>query len=124
MILGDFGTSYSKFLDLSSSAPEPYIIQSKELAAGHRVAMATGHNGKRFSDRYVNELTVLARGGESLIVEKNFVLLDCGSRDIKYFPFLCAFLLIFCGPICKLKCFFSFFLFVLSASFRALCLVQ
>ena len=84
MILGDFGTSYSKFLDLSSGAGEPYIIASKSLTPEHQVSLATGHNGKRFSDRYVNELTVLARGGESLIAEKDFVLLDCGSRDIKF----------------------------------------
>jgi len=84
MLLGDFGTSYSKFIDLSSASPEPYIVPSKELSTDHRVVLATGHNGKRFSDRYVNELTVLARGGENLINEKNFVLLDCGSRDIKF----------------------------------------
>ncbi|KPJ99706.1 MAG: ATPase [Desulfobacterales bacterium SG8_35] len=84
MILGDFGTSYSKFLDLSCAEPQPYIIPSKELTAEHRVTIATGHNGKRFSDRYVNELTVLARGGEQLIPDDDFILLDCGSRDIKF----------------------------------------
>jgi len=88
MILGDFGTSYSKFIDLSSTTPEPYIVPSKELSSNHRVALATGHNGKRFADRYVNELTVLARGGESLINESDFVLLDCGSRDIKFIHFI------------------------------------
>jgi activator of 2-hydroxyglutaryl-CoA dehydratase len=84
MLLGDFGTSYSKFLDLSSIEPEPYIIPSKELPSDLRVDIATGHNGKRFSDRYANELTVLAKGGEILIDEQDFVLLDCGSRDIKF----------------------------------------
>jgi len=88
MILGDFGTSYSKFLDLTDPSPVPYIIPSKKLSTANRVAIATGHNGKRFSDRYVNELTVLARGGESLITEKNFVLLDCGSRDIKFIHYI------------------------------------
>jgi len=88
MILGDFGTSYSKFIDLSSASPEPYIVPSKELSSDHRVAMATGHNGKRFSERYVNELTVLARGGENLINESDFVLLDCGSRDIKFIHYI------------------------------------
>ena len=88
MILGDFGTSYSKFLDLSSGSPQPYIIPSKELTADNRVGIATGHNGKRFSDRYVNELTILARGGESLIEENDFVLLDCGSRDIKFIHYI------------------------------------
>jgi len=84
MLLGDFGTSYSKFLNLSAAKPEPYIIPSKALTSDQKVAIATGHNGKRFSDRYVNELTVLARGGEQLIAENDFVLLDCGSRDIKF----------------------------------------
>ena len=88
MILGDFGTSYSKFIDISAATPEPYITPSKELTPGNRVAIATGHNGKRFSDRYVNELTVLARGGEYLIDENNFVLLDCGSRDIKFVHYI------------------------------------
>ena len=88
MILGDFGTSYSKFLDLSPGSSKPYIIPSKELTAADKVGIATGHNGKRFSNRYVNELTVLARGGESLIEEKNFVLLDCGSRDIKFIQYI------------------------------------
>jgi activator of 2-hydroxyglutaryl-CoA dehydratase len=88
MILGDFGTSYSKFLDLSAPSPEPYIVPSKKLGAANRVAIATGHNGRRFSERYVNELTVLARGGESLIPEKDFVLLDCGSRDIKFIHYI------------------------------------
>jgi len=88
MILGDFGTSYSKFLDLSSVKPEPYIIPSKELPRDYRVDLATGHNGKRFSDRYANELTVLARGGEIMIASENFVLLDCGSRDIKFIHYI------------------------------------
>ena len=84
MLLGDFGTSYSKFLDLASPGRKPFIVPSRNLGPEHRVALATGHNGKRFSDRYVNELTVLARGGEQLISEESFVLLDCGSRDIKF----------------------------------------
>ena len=84
MILGDFGTSYSKFIDLAAAEPQPYMVASKDLTAAHHVAIATGHNGKRFSDTYVNELTVLARGGEKLIAEDDFVLLDCGSRDIKF----------------------------------------
>ena len=84
MILGDFGTSYSKFINLAAADPQPYMVASKDLTADHHVAIATGHNGKRFTDTYVNELTVLARGGEKLITEDDFVLLDCGSRDIKF----------------------------------------
>ncbi len=84
MILGDFGTSYCKFIDLNDSGPRPVLVASKDLPADTRVDIATGHNGKRFSDTYINELIILARGGESLIDEKSYVLLDCGSRDIKF----------------------------------------
>jgi len=84
MLLADFGTSYCKFLELTEPAGEPYLVPTKDLPRNLRVDLATGHNGKRFSDRYVNELTALARGGEELIAAPDYVLLDCGSRDIKY----------------------------------------
>lgn len=85
MILGDFGTSYCKFLDLAGQKPAtPSIVPSRELPPDTRVDIATGHNGRRFARSYVNELIALARGGEALIAEKEYVLLDCGSRDIKF----------------------------------------
>jgi activator of 2-hydroxyglutaryl-CoA dehydratase len=84
MILGDFGTSYSKFLDLDETSHRPGIVATRELPRNLRVDLATGHNGKRFGTRYVNELTALARGAEVLIREPSFLILDCGSRDIKY----------------------------------------
>ncbi len=84
MLLADFGTSYCKFLDLGVEGAKPYLIATKKLQKNLRVDLATGHNGKRFSDSYVNELTALARGGEELIKAPDYVLLDCGSRDIKY----------------------------------------
>ena len=84
MILGDFGTSYCKFLHYGDMPEQPTVMQSRDLPPGLRVDLATGHNGKRFANHYVNELIALARGGARLIEEKNYVLLDCGSRDIKY----------------------------------------
>ena len=84
MILGDFGTSYCKFLDTDKPDSTPEIVATKSLPPNLRVDLATGHNGKRFADRYVNELIALARGGEALIHEDSFLLLDCGSRDIKF----------------------------------------
>lgn len=84
MILADFGTSYSKILDLDEATPKPRIIATKELPRDLRVELATGHNGKRFSNRYVNELVALARGVEELITDSSYLVLDCGSRDIKY----------------------------------------
>lgn len=88
MILGDFGTSYCKFLDLAATPTQPTIIPTKELPGNFRVHLATGHNGQRFADRYLNELIALARGGESVIQEESYVLLDCGSRDIKFVSYL------------------------------------
>ncbi len=87
MILGDFGTSYCKFLDLSKDAAQPTIIPTKELPGNLQISISTGHNGKRFSDLYVNELIALAKGGEAVIEETDYVLLDCGSRDIKFVSF-------------------------------------
>ncbi|MDG4474702.1 ATPase [Thiovibrio frasassiensis] len=87
MILGDFGTSYCKFLDLAAPNGGPTIMATKELPKGLRVDLATGHNGKRFADRYINELIALARGGETLIRDEEYVLLDCGSRDIKFIKY-------------------------------------
>ncbi len=84
MILGDFGTSYCKFLDTGVAGAAPEIVATKALGPELRVDLATGHNGKRFAGRFVNELIALARGGEALIAEDSFLLLDCGSRDIKF----------------------------------------
>ncbi len=84
MILADFGTSYSKLLDLAAADPGPEVRPSKSINRDTRVAVATGHNGKRFTGCYINELIALARGGETLINEPDYVLLDCGSRDIKF----------------------------------------
>lgn len=82
MLLADFGTSYCKFLDLATDTP--YLTPTRELSKTVRVDVATGHNGRRYADHYVNELTALAKGGEVLIAGGSFTLLDCGSRDIKY----------------------------------------
>jgi activator of 2-hydroxyglutaryl-CoA dehydratase len=83
MLLADFGTTYSKFIDLETD-DQPYILETKALPAQLKVDTATGHNGKRFTASYINELTALAKGGESLIPSETFTILDCGSRDIKY----------------------------------------
>ena len=84
MILGDFGTSYCKFLNLAEDGGQPTIVPTKELPGNLHIDLATGHNGRRFADRYVNELIALARGGEAMIEDRDYVLLDCGSRDIKF----------------------------------------
>lgn len=84
MMLGDFGTSYTKLLDTTAGGQEPAIVPTKDLPPDLAVDWATGHNGKRYARHYVNELIALARGGEALIAQPDFLLLDCGSRDIKF----------------------------------------
>ncbi len=83
MLLADFGTSYSKILQ-TDSGKDPAIVATRDIAPDFCADLATGHNAARRSIKNINELTALARGGEVLIEEKDFVLLDCGSRDIKF----------------------------------------
>jgi len=87
MNLGDFGTSYCKFLDLARPDDPPTVVPTRDLPSDIRVDLATGHNGKRFANHYINELIALARGGESMIREPDYLLLDCGSRDIKFIKY-------------------------------------
>lgn len=83
MLLADFGTSYCKILDTGLNRP-PVILATRELEPDFCADLATGHNAGRRSRKSINELTALAWGGERLIAEPDFVLLDCGSRDIKF----------------------------------------
>jgi hypothetical protein len=89
MLLADFGTSYTKLLTIAEkksdhSIPNPRIVPTRELEPTFMADLATGHNAKRRSKRSVNELIALAQGGQSLITDSDAVLLDCGSRDIKF----------------------------------------
>ncbi len=83
MLLADFGTTYCKLFDTVHDTA-PRIVSSRELKPGFRADLATGHNAVRRSTRSVNELSALARGGRRLIDNDSFVLLDCGSRDLKF----------------------------------------
>jgi activator of 2-hydroxyglutaryl-CoA dehydratase len=83
MLLADFGTSYCKILDPARDT-EPEILPTRDLGKDFTADLATGHNARRRSRQSINELTALARGGEKLISRTDFVLLDCGSRDIKF----------------------------------------
>lgn len=83
MLLADFGTSYCKILDTLEDSP-PAIMATRELGQSFCADLATGHNAGRRSRKSINELTALAWGGQRLITEPDFVLLDCGSRDIKF----------------------------------------
>lgn len=86
MLLADFGTSYCKIIDTESHTL-PRIIATRELDRAFCADLATGHNAARRSKKSINELTALARGGQQLVNRSDFVLLDCGSRDIKFVRF-------------------------------------
>lgn len=82
-ILGDFGTTWTKLLDTDTG--ERRVIATRDAAArGQRADIATGHNARRRAPRHVNELIALAQGGQRLIEEAEFLVLDVGSRDVKY----------------------------------------
>lgn len=80
-VLGDFGTTWTKLLDTESG--ERRILATRK-AREARADIATGHNALRRAPRHVNELIALAQGGARLIREPEFILLDVGSRDVKY----------------------------------------
>lgn len=86
MLLADFGTTYCKLLDTERDE-EPRIIASRDLPPNFMADLGTGHNAARRSKRAMNELSALARGGRRLIADESFVLLDCGSRDLKFVRF-------------------------------------
>lgn len=86
MLLADFGTTYCKLLDTERDE-EPRIVASRDLPPNFMADLGTGHNAARRSKRAMNELSALARGGRRLIADESFVLLDCGSRDLKFVRF-------------------------------------
>lgn len=83
MLLGDVGTSYTKILDIEKG--EYRVIRTLDLLKSDiRFDMACGHNAKLKADKVVNELVALEKGGRRLIGNGNFLVVDVGSRDIKY----------------------------------------
>ena len=82
-LLGDFGTTWTKLLDTDTG--RRCVLPTREAAAqGRRADIATGHSARRWASRHLNELIALAQGGRRLIREPEFLLLDVGSRDVKY----------------------------------------
>lgn len=52
-----------------------------------RADYGTGHNAALRADRVVNELVALATGARKRIEAPDFLVLDCGSRDVKFVVF-------------------------------------
>lgn len=82
-VLGDFGTTWTKLLDTDTG--QRSVFPTRDATARClRADIATGHNARRWAPRHLNELIALAQGGRRLIQEPEFLLLDVGSRDVKY----------------------------------------
>jgi len=83
MLLGDIGTSYTKILDTDKD--EYGIIKTLDvLKSDMRFDIACGHNARLRADRVVNELVALEKGSRRTIGNGSFLVVDVGSRDIKY----------------------------------------
>jgi len=83
MLLGDVGTSYTKILDTEKD--EYRVIKTLDLLKTDvRFDIACGHNARLRADKVVNELVALEKGGRRIIGNGNFLVVDVGSRDIKY----------------------------------------
>ncbi|MEW6614848.1 MAG: ATPase [Thermodesulfobacteriota bacterium] len=78
-VFADFGSTWSKILDSSVK-----IVKTKEVPKEIIADFACGHNAEKRSKRYINELIALSEGGLRFINERDFLLVDVGSRDIKY----------------------------------------
>ena len=87
MIIADCGSSWSKIKNMDDGEiaviPTQHILRDETL----RFDIATGHLGRDRTDRYENELIALARGSLRMIEEKDFTVVDIGSRDTKYVSF-------------------------------------
>ena len=84
-ILLDCGTSYAKvhYCDTGRRriVPARHLLRRLDQCS---VAAATGHNAGSRATKNVNELVALARGGLARVADRDFTLLDCGARDVKY----------------------------------------
>ncbi len=90
-VLLDCGTTYSKvrLLDLDGGHRD-LIFRSKDFRANrgdYEIASAAGHNARIHVPEPSNELVALARGALSLVQDDDFVVLDAGSRDLKFVRF-------------------------------------
>ena len=78
-VFADFGSTWSKIIDSSLK-----IVKTKEVPIKIIADFACGHNAEKRSKKHINELIALSEGGLRLINERDFLLVDVGSRDIKY----------------------------------------
>ncbi len=81
----DAGTTYTKILKTENNIKEYSVIKSVDFKKQKikNIAKCTGHNLFNIPNIYENEVVALAHGAKKYL-EDDFVVLDLGSRDIKY----------------------------------------
>jgi activator of 2-hydroxyglutaryl-CoA dehydratase len=80
-LLADFGTTWTKLIDTDSGARR---IEKSRHVADLTADLATGNNARLRSKASINELIALFEGGLRSVKEDDFILVDIGSRDLKY----------------------------------------
>jgi len=83
VILGDYGTSYTKLYSNGNTK----IVPTVELEKGLTADAGCGHHARGRARRIENELVALATGAKALAGRDDFVCVDVGSRDIKKVTF-------------------------------------
>lgn len=83
MIIGDFGTSYTKLYENGQAR----VVPTVELPQGLVADAGCGHQARGRARRIENELVALATGARALVNRDDFVCVDVGSRDIKRVTF-------------------------------------
>ena len=85
MIYIDSGTTYTKILEIKDGKKNYSVIRSADFKKQDikNIAKCTGHNLFNIPKIYENEVVALAMGAKKYL-EDDFVVLDLGSRDIKY----------------------------------------
>ena len=83
-LIADCGSSWSKIKDMESGEvailPTGQVLRDRDLI----FESATGHLGRDRALKYENELIALAQGSLKLVADKNFTVVDIGSRDTKF----------------------------------------
>ena len=80
----DAGTTWTKILKVENDKKEYSVIKSADFKKlDFTITKCTGHSLIKTKGQYENEVVALAYGAQEYL-EDDFIVLDLGSRDIKY----------------------------------------
>lgn len=83
----DSGTTWTKILKIENDKKKYSIVNTSDFKKQNlKYNKCTGHSLNKTKDIYENEVVALAYGAKSLL-EDDFIVLDLGSRDIKYIQY-------------------------------------